>query len=226
MRRDAHFFGTWRSLRMARPVQEMTLSGYNDRKAAQVVAFFANEAGGSINVLKLSKLVYLADRESLRLYDMPILFDKLVSMDHGPVDSQTLNFISGFFSSAGWDEFVSAREGYSVGLARSLGSLDDLDELSEAETDVLIAIWEQFGRMDKYVLRDFTHDHCPEWEHPGGSSREIPYARVFKFLGKDNTDVLAEHVEMLRAFSSDVEGQESDLQSLQSRDISEAFRSS
>lgn len=197
---------------------QMSLAGYNVRKAAQVVAFFAHQSGGNINVLKLSKLVYLADREFMSLYDMPILFDKLVSMDHGPVDSTTLNYISGFFRSDSWDDFVAARENYAVGLARNIDTDDDLDELSEAESEVLSVIWQKFGWMDKYALRDYTHEHCPEWEPSGGTSLDIPYARVFKFLGKSNTDNLSEHVDMIRAMSENVESVRRDLHSLQERD--------
>ena len=53
------------------------IPGYNVRKAAQVVAFFAIRQGGRINVLKLSKLVYLSDRAFVEKYDVPILYDKL-----------------------------------------------------------------------------------------------------------------------------------------------------
>jgi Protein of unknown function (DUF4065) len=60
---------------------------FNVKKAAQVAAFFALKQGGQIHVLKLTKLVYLSDREFMDRYDIPITGDKLVSMDHGPVNS-------------------------------------------------------------------------------------------------------------------------------------------
>ena len=55
--------------------------GYKERKAAQVAAYFALKEQGSINVLKLAKLLYLAERESMRLFDEPMFFDRLVSME-------------------------------------------------------------------------------------------------------------------------------------------------
>jgi len=48
-----------------------------------------------MNYLKLMKLLYLADRESMRRNGRPISGDRYVSMDHGPVLSQTLNLING-----------------------------------------------------------------------------------------------------------------------------------
>jgi len=178
----------------------MPLPAYNVRKAAQVVAFFAKKQGGSINVLKLAKLVYLADREFMSRYDCPILYDQLVSMEHGPVNSRTLNYINGCLTDErNWDSLLVDREGHTVGLRNPQLSTDDLDELSEAEVEVLEDVWSQFSSMDRYALRDYTHEHCPEWEDPDGSSSPIPYERVFKFLGKRHSAELQEMIETQRA---------------------------
>jgi len=167
--------------------------GFNVKKAAQVVAYFAWQSGGSINVLKLAKLVYLADREFMAVYDAPILNDKIVSMDHGPVNSITLNYVNGLASSPDWSTYINGRAQYEVGLTNKI-SVADLDELSEAEVDILEVVWKRFGNLDKYAVRDYTHRNCPEWEDPNGSSNPIPYERIFKFLGKQDTRYLAEKV--------------------------------
>ena len=44
----------------------MILPGYDLDKAAQATAFFALKAGGSINVLKLSNLLYIAEDTQFR----------------------------------------------------------------------------------------------------------------------------------------------------------------
>ena len=64
---------------------------FTTRKVAQMAAYFAECSGGTINILKLIKLMYLADRESMHRHGTPISFDRFVSMDHGPVPSQSLN---------------------------------------------------------------------------------------------------------------------------------------
>lgn len=174
--------------------------GYRTRKAAQVTAFFALKQGGSINVLKLAKLLYLGDREHLSRYDLPILFDSFVSMDHGPVTSTTLDYVNGYQEDrANWDTFVADRAGYDVGIASNNLTVDDLDELSDAEIDSLQAVWSEFGGMDRYTVRDWTHKNCGEWEDPRGSSAPIPYERVLKFLGKDHSGEIAQEIETVRS---------------------------
>jgi uncharacterized phage-associated protein len=56
-----------------------------------MAAFFAKKEGDVIPVLKLTKLLYLADREALARYGEPITYDLPVSMEHGPVLSRALN---------------------------------------------------------------------------------------------------------------------------------------
>ncbi|MFA6279954.1 MAG: Panacea domain-containing protein [Bdellovibrionales bacterium] len=168
---------------------------FNARKAAQVAAFFAQKEGGRINVLKLTKLVYLADRTHMKAYDYPIIGDEFVSMPHGPVNSMTLNYIDGCVSeNSGWDEFITDRDRHCVGLTNINTTVDDLDELSESEIATLQAVWIEFGHMGQFEIRDWTHKNCPEWEDPDGSSNPIPYERVFKYLGKTNVEYLGERI--------------------------------
>jgi uncharacterized phage-associated protein len=175
---------------------------FNVRKAAQIAAFFARQQGGAINVLKLTKLVYLADRLNMERYDFPISGDNFVSMDHGPVNSITYNYVNGMESQRdGWAEFLNDRAGYEVGLVHDVSD-DDLDELSRAELKTLYAIWEQFGHMSKYEVRDWTHRNCPEWEDPHGSSAPIAFERVLGFLGKSHAREIADEIRAQREVSS------------------------
>jgi len=172
------------------------MKGFKVRKAAQVAAYFALAEGGRINVLKLIKLIYLADRRFMEKYDTPILNDCLVSMDHGPVNSMTLNYVNGLEDQRDdWDEFITDRDRHSVGLTSSKISVDNLDELSVAEIKVLEEIAKRFERWNGYMVRDYTHNNCPEWENPHGSSNPIPYERVLKFLHKKNSAELAENIQ-------------------------------
>ena len=119
---------------------------FNSRKAAQMAAVFAKKHGGTINVLKLMKLLYLADRESMKQSGFPISFDHVVAMEHGPVLSQTLNLINGAVrGSAGalWEEWISDRQEHGLTLNRKF-SREDLDQLSDADLEVLDATWVTF----------------------------------------------------------------------------------
>ena len=166
---------------------------FNVKKAAQVAAFFALKQGGQIHVLKLTKLVYLSDCEFMDRYDIPITGDKLVSMDHGPVNSVTYNYINGTAESGDWDAFMADGARHMVALSRNL-TVNDLDELSDAEIRVMEEVWARFGHMDRFEIRDWTHLNCPEWDNPHGSSTPIKYSHVFKFLGKQNSEELEDRV--------------------------------
>ncbi len=166
---------------------------FNAREAAQVASFFALQEDGYINVLKLTKLIYISDRVHMERYDYPILNDKFVAMPHGPVNSMTYELINGDQDDGGWNECITDREGHNVGLTSPM-SVDDLDELSDAEIATLQEVWSLYGSMGQYKTRDWTHQNCPEWEDPHGSSNPIPYARVFKYLGKKNAELLEEKI--------------------------------
>ena len=115
-----------------------------------------------------------------------MLNDKLVSMDNGPVNSITLNRINGFVNDDDWREFVSDRENHFVGVVKEDLSEKELRELSRAELRTLDNVWNEYGQMNQWELVKHTHDKCQEWEDPHGSSSPIPYARVFKAIGKQN----------------------------------------
>lgn len=175
---------------------------YELRRAAQVVAFFAIKAGGSINVLRLAKLLYLGDREHMDRHDMPILFDKFVSMDNGPVTSTTLNYINGLSdNNQDWSDFVSARSGHQIRVARRDIEVDDLDELSDADIETLESVWTRFRSMGRFALAQWTHDNCDEWEDPEGTSLPIPYRRVLRALGKEQPDAILESLDEVRGLS-------------------------
>lgn len=136
--------------------------------------------------LKLMKLLYLSDRESMDRYGTPISDDHIVAMPHGPVLSQTLNLIDGDVESreGGWEDWISDKANHEVSL-RSAINIEKMDELCEADIEVLNIVWGQFGHMKKWQIRDYTHLHCHEWEDPNGSSRPISHEMVFRALGKD-----------------------------------------
>lgn len=158
---------------------------YNEKIAAQVAAYFIHSEGGSIKILKLMKLMYLSERESLHLYSTPMMGDNLVSMQHGPVLSITYDHMSDSIDSieGGWNDWISDKANHCVSLVVDEDPMDKLLELSEADLDILHGVYAEFGQMDAFQLRDLTHDICGEWEDPNFSSRSIPYDRLLKNVG-------------------------------------------
>jgi hypothetical protein len=175
--------------------------GYDVRKAAQVVAFLIREQGGSADMIKTVKLAYLADREFLDSFGHTILNDDFYCLDHGPIDSTTLDYIKGNVSDAKnralWAEYVT-----SVDQNTWLFSIANNDlylgELSDAEEDVLRSVVDKFKHMKPFELVDWIHANCREWVNPRGTSTPLDYKDVFRALGKDNVDKRFRHVKKSR----------------------------
>ncbi len=161
---------------------------FNERKVAQMAAFFLGQSQENrMSHLKLMKLLYLSDREAMRAFGWPISGDRLVSMPHGPVLSQTLNLMDGDVESqpGGWEEWISDKEDHELSLRQPLNVVA-LDELAPAEIDVLKAVWNKFGAMGKWEIRDWTHQHCAEWTDPKGSSFPIQHEALARAVGFDD----------------------------------------
>jgi len=158
---------------------------FNQRKVAQMAAFLLQRGRGRMKYIKLLKLLYLADRESMKQHGYPISGDQYVSMDHGPVLSQTFNLIKGAGKpqEQGWSHWIVDEADYGVSL-RHKASRDVLDELSDADLDVLREIYTRFGHMSPWRLVDYAHRYCREWENPNGSSIPIRYETIFRALGR------------------------------------------
>jgi len=172
---------------------------FDERKVAQAAAYFLDRRGGEMAHLKLMKLLYLADRESMRRYGEPISQDRMVSMPHGPVLSQTYDLMAGCSPSTGaddgWDAWIADIQDYQVKLRRPVDH-EALGQLSEADLEILDDVWNQFGAMSRWEIRDYTHDKCPEWEDPNGSSKPLKPESVFQALGRtpEESKQLAENL--------------------------------
>lgn len=171
---------------------------FNEPKVSQMAAYFLCKRGGLMSHLKLMKLLYLADRECLRLYGFSMTGDYLVSMPHGPVLSMTLNLMDGDVESCenGWEHFISAKENHELSLKENV-DLNLLDELSAADLQILESAWKKFGSMNRWEIRDYTHKFCAEWEDPHGSSKPIKFEKLFQSVGisPDNAERLAAQLE-------------------------------
>lgn len=186
---------------------------FDERRTAEAAAFLLYRGGGSLPVIKLVKLLYLAERLSLQRYGEPITGDRLVSMPNGPVLSMTYDHINGALPSAiegGWDTWIAGRADYVVALKdESLirSPEQDLLRLSDSDLEVLGEIWTQFGHWDRWELVRYTHsDACPEWEDPDGSSKPITYDSLFEKLGysQEQSSALVERLAEQRLLNAAV----------------------
>lgn len=196
-------------LKSATPMETRTPAYFDERKASQAAAFLLFRAGGRLPVIKLIKLMYLAERLSLKRYGETLTGDRLVAMPHGPVLSYTYNLIQGAYepSAGGWDTWVSDRAGHDVELndkSMIRSPEEDLLALSESDLEVLSDVWGEFGHWDKFRLRDYTHSGaCPEWTDPSGSMVPMSYRHVLGNLGysPENAAAIAERIAQQQALS-------------------------
>ncbi len=177
---------------------------YQEDKATQAAARLISLAGGHLNVLKLMKLLYLAERRAIVEFGRPITFDSYCSMPHGPVMSFTYDQIQTAEKDSYWGKHISERDGHEVALRGT--KAPPCDQLSPAEEGLIDEVWKKFGRMGKYQLRDFTHT-LPEWHDPQGSSRPIRIEDILQAEGFSADDV-SDVIEGLRAeeFASQLGG--------------------
>lgn len=135
--------------------------------------------------MRLLKLLYMADRMSWEKFGRPITGDDYLSMDHGPVLSQTYNLVKSEGEVAEeetgpWQETVERKSRYDVRLRRE----PDLSSLSNAETELLRESYRQFGKISLWALVRQLHELLPEWSNPKGSSIEIWPETILRALGK------------------------------------------
>ncbi|PDT57090.1 hypothetical protein CO678_35010 [Bradyrhizobium diazoefficiens] len=174
--------------------------GYDAKKAAQVIAFLVKEQGGKADMIKTVKLAYMSDRRFLDLYDKPILNDDLYCLDHGPIDSMTLNLIKGqgdADSRQVWDKYLTAVDP-KTHVFKTVQDDIYFGALNDAEEEVLRETVSRFKNLGPFELVDWIHDHCREWSNPRGTSTFLSYADVFKALGKEDPDKSVERVERAR----------------------------
>ena len=153
---------------------------YREDKATQAAAIFIRNEGGTLNHMKLIKLLYLAERAALQSWARPITFDTLVSMDHGPVLSITLDRINSQPNPKEpryWNRFISERggDGHELRLLREVPE----DQLSPAEVELLGKTYQEFGQKDQWELEEYTHT-LPEWRNPNRSVLPIDIAEILR----------------------------------------------
>lgn len=106
------------------------------------------------------KILYIADRESLRQTGRPITGDKIAAMKRGPVLSELLYLIKGeHLRSPDWENFIQ-RSNYNVRLVSEPG----LSNMSRFEIETLEQVLEEHRMHDEWDMVQYTHDNCPEWK--------------------------------------------------------------
>jgi len=142
-----------------------------------------------MSYLRLLKLLYIADRESLRETGRPIVGTRAVAMDYGPVYSEVLDLVRGRHGDVPtWSEFIR-RDGYEVELEKDPGVLS----LSRYEIEMLTRVVGENRETDDWQLVRKTHGF-EEWKRnwQEGTSTTIPLEHIVEAVGRvqDQAEIL------------------------------------
>ena len=179
----------------------------NYRKAAHVAAALVLRARDEpITKLKLMKLMYLAERESLDWRGLPMIFDRLVCMPYGPVLSITYNMMQYNAPSEDWQSMFKKPGRDHRMYFRSRPRKTDLGSLSRNDRRVVKKAWKEFGHMEAKPLSRLTHT-LPEYDYPGYTSVPLEYEEVLLGLGKpaEVASELAEEIAFYQALDNHIE---------------------
>lgn len=171
---------------------ERPLLTFREDKTTQAAARFLERGEGTLPYISLIKLLYYADREALKKLGRPISYDFFVSMNQGPVLSNTLDLIRNEPNpgeESYWHRFISPPDNYEVRLLAKAGN----DQLSQAEEAILDRVWGQLGWMakhDRWALVRESHK-LPEWTDPDGTSLPIDVRDILRSQGLSAEDANA-----------------------------------
>ena len=172
------------------------VAGFRVRKAAQLAAFFAGRSPkGEIDKLKLIKLIYLCERQHVTEYLTPMMFDELYSLRNGPICSGTLNGIDQKVQIDVWSTYIT-RNGNKIHPCHRL-KREQMDELSDAEIEIAESTWKKFGHMSASQIRNYTHEHCPEYTETE-SRVPIAYSDILRAIGDEYAEEIDRDVREIR----------------------------
>lgn len=161
---------------------------FDEKKATQVACVFLRLAGGTLNCMKLIKLMYLAERAALIRLGRPITWDSYFLLRHGPVLSTVLDLISekpNPVDKSFWAKYVSVPKKYSVSLIKDCPST----QLAPVDESVITQVYEDYGSYGEWDLVELLHYILPEWKDPKRSAFQISYEDILRAGGKQNKEI-------------------------------------
>jgi uncharacterized phage-associated protein len=159
-------------------------------EAAGVLAGF--ESTSRISRLRLLKLLYIAERESIAETGRPILGSVVVAMPHGPLHSVVLDLIKGVHIQEPQWSAVFHNDGYHVTRKQDPGR----SSLSRYEIEKLTEVSERHADDDDWEVAKITEEFGEyRRNYKDGSSRKIPLEHVVEAVGRsDDKNAILEDI--------------------------------
>ena len=174
------------------------LAHFDFQKTLQASAYLLKKANKSMPYLKLIKLLYIADKEMLLEHGIVITCDQYYAMPHGPVLSTTYDLIkgTGLPESSTWRTYIIT-DNYQVKLVNDPG----IEDLSEADTDMLDQVYDKYGQWTSNRIENLTHDFT-EWKNrPAAVSTSVLFTPedILRENGcEDIIPAYQEHIEIAK----------------------------
>ena len=150
---------------------------FNERKATAAAAFLLEQEGGTMDYMRLVKLLYLAERESLARLGHPLAGDTYYALDQGPILSRIVDLCKQ--PSSVWAGQIEHSGLWTVRLKAAL----DFGPLSPAEMTILEGVAKAHRDHDQWQLSTLMQG-LPEWRDPRGARVEIAPTDILAALGK------------------------------------------
>lgn len=191
---------------------------FDIEKFVNALAYFASKGVSGLTTLKAVKLLYLADRRHFLGHGRPIIGDRYIAMDLGPVPEGAYQLINRIVAGDEIDDSAKARVLRQLNVDRGFwGSLKyptlrlrhrqqaDVDIFSDSEIEALDATINEFGGRPASALVDLTHEHkaykLADAGRAPGSSRDLPYELFFADADAGNVREVAEEQQEDRDFA-------------------------
>lgn len=162
---------------------------FHSQKAAQAIATLLRfEPGERMNYYRLLKLLYIADRLSVRQSGRPIIGGRLIAMERGPLHSAALDLVKGKGTDiAEWASYFRT-DRYDLEMVDDPGN----SELSSREIDLLNAVRQQHEAEDDFEVGKKTHDFQEFLDHQPAAGRvnTIPFLDLLKAVGREDDAAL------------------------------------
>jgi uncharacterized phage-associated protein len=162
---------------------------YNEKKATQATCILLRLSGGEMSLLKLMKLLYNIERESLNRWLRPLTYGNLCSMPHGQVISETYDNakLTNQQQKSFWTEHIKTFNKKVCLISDNCG----IEKLSRAEIKLLHEMYEKYKDKTANEMRAEHHDPAlfPEYRDPGDSSVKTTYRDILVALGKTEEEI-------------------------------------
>lgn len=164
---------------------DVNMPKFKERKTTQVATLLAQYRGGKIDLYNLVKLIYLIDREALKRWGRPVTYDRPFNLPLGTTPSVTYDLVRNPSKGKYWPLSFSTPQNNVINLI----SLDtEIDELSQAEIDLIQEVFREFGHKNFGELKSYVHN-LPEFRDPGKSSKPIGWDTLLRAVGWEGEDL-------------------------------------